>query len=119
VPCKHLGAAQPLRGGKFPNGMIGWEFVWVGATTEGRPWARAEAGRASGPVQTVHPFPFPNLIPLTPDVMRAETALNGSFSAAQSAENYARSVALASAPSLLLLLSETESSTTVTSLRSF
>ena len=32
------------------------------------------------------PFPFPNHNTMDPDVMRTKTALNGSFSAAQSAE---------------------------------
>ena len=43
-------------------------------------------------------FLSPIIIPWTPDVMRTKTALNGSFSAAQSAENYARPVATVPSP---------------------
>ena len=67
-----------------PCGMIGWEIDWVGATKRVAP-GLGPTGRASGPL--VHPlFLSPIIIPWPPDVMRTQTSLNGSFSAAQSAE---------------------------------
>ena len=68
--------------------MIGWEIDWVGATKRVAP-GLGPTGRAGGPL--VHPlFLSPIIIPWPPDVMRTQTSLNGSFSAAQSAEKAAR-----------------------------
>ena len=56
----------------------------MGATKRVAP-GLGPTGRAGGPL--VHPlFLSPIIIPWPPDVMRTQTSLNGSFSAAQSAE---------------------------------
>ena len=94
MPCKHSGRSRhatprslPVFEGE-PCGMIGWEIDWVGATKRVAP-GLGPTGRAGGPL--VHPlFLSPIIIPWPPDVMRTQTSLNGSFSAAQSAEKAAR-----------------------------
>jgi len=77
--------------------MIGWElFGWVRPRMVAPGLGRRPSqwtGLAGPPL-----FLSPIIIPWTPDVMRTKIALNGSFSAAQSAENYARSVAIVPSP---------------------